>query len=244
MFERLWEGEGHLHAVGHPSERSAGVRRAGPALQRDLPVLTAAFVGAVLFTGCVPQYQPPTASEPHAVLKLRRSYEKTPGQSLREQVEIDEHSAYDEVSAARLGSEALTDAVLMHPAPSTVRVATSFFHIETRRVLETYTEQVPQSYMESYDCSSGFGTNRSYRTCTRPGTRYESRTKTRWVTKSVPVDDGSCEQSVGLSATEGKVYLIQYTYRDRGVCSLSCFEQVPSADGTFTNQPCPGRAAR
>jgi hypothetical protein len=187
----------------------------------------------------VPQYQPPRSDEPHAIVKVRRTYDGVAGASLREVVDIDEHRAYDEVSPSRLGAQARTDSVLVHPVAATAKVAAAFFHMEARQVQETYTQQVPEYGTETYDCGSGFGTNRVYRTCTRPVTRYRSETKTRWVTKNVEVGDGSCEGSIRFAPRNGAVYLLQYTYQENRVCGLSCYEQIPTGGETFANRPCP-----
>jgi hypothetical protein len=201
------------------------------------------LVTSTTLSACIREYRPPTENEPHAILKVRRTYERIGGTSLNETLDIDENRALTAGVSSALGREARTDAVLVHPVPAVARIETGFFHLEMRTVQETYYEQVPVQEMESYDCSSGFGTNRSYRSCTRMATHYKSQPKQRTVTKNVPVSDGSCGAAVRLNPAIGKSYLLEYTYRDHGSCSLTCFEQIPAGDGSFTNAPCPAAPA-
>jgi hypothetical protein len=188
--------------------------------------------------GCVPEYHPPTLAEPHAVVKLRRTYDVIAGVYLREQLLVDDHLAYAASTAASLGAAARIDALLLHPTPAELTMASTFFHQETRRVYETYYEQVSKIEYETYDCSSGSGTSRSYRSCTRSVTRYHSEPRQRWVTRVVDVDDRSCQTGLRFAPVAGRVYLLQYSFQQHGVCSLSCFEQLPQADGTFQNRRC------
>src|SRR6476659_4135069 len=83
---------------------------------------------------CVPPYKPPTLDQPHAVLKLRRSYDTIAGTTLEEEVDIEEHSALRQSTLSRLAQAARTDALLVHPVPSTVDVSVRFFHLETQLV--------------------------------------------------------------------------------------------------------------
>jgi len=39
------------------------------------------------------------------------------------------------------------------------------------------------------------------------------------------VDKYSSEQTVRIAPGVNRVYLLQYTYQDRGACALTCFEQ-------------------
>jgi hypothetical protein len=188
--------------------------------------------------GCVPAYRPPTLAEPHAVIKLRRTYDMIAGSFLRERLLVDDHLAYAASTSASLGAAARIDALLLHPTPAELTMASIFFHQETQQVYETYYEQVPTTDYETYDCSSGSGTSRSYRSCTRSVTRYRSEPRQRWVTRVVDVDDGSCQTGLRFAPMAGRVYLLQYSFQQHGVCSLSCFEQLPQADGSFQNRRC------
>jgi hypothetical protein len=69
--------------------------------------------------------------------------------------------------------------------------------------------------------------------------RYRSVTRYRWVSKLVDVTDAECQATKRFAPLADRVYLMQYTFQEHRACSLSCFEQVPNSDGTFTNLPCP-----
>ncbi|HXK18067.1 MAG TPA: hypothetical protein VNG33_09705 [Polyangiaceae bacterium] len=193
----------------------------------------------LLAVGCVPPYRPPTADQPHAVIKLRRSYDTTAGTTLRESVEVDEHSALSGSVASSFAGAARTDAILAHPLPATFAIHAGFFHTESRFVRESYQESHTTYDYESYDCSSGFGTSKSYRTCSRtvPHTHYETKYRDVW--RQVEVGDGECAAALRFFPQDQHVYLLQYTYHAHSVCSLSCFEQVAQAGGTFQNLQCP-----
>jgi hypothetical protein len=188
---------------------------------------------------CMPPYEPPSADQPHAVIKLRRTYETTAGTHLTESADVDEHYVLKDTSLARVAEAPLASSFLAHPVPGTFGVHSNFHHQEMQMVHESYQESHTEYRSESYDCSSGFGTNKSYRTCTRssPHTVYE--TKYRNVMKSVEVSDGSCSRYVRFFPKADHVYLLQYTYQAPRACDLSCFEQVRGADGGFNNKPCP-----
>lgn len=199
----------------------------------------ASFLLLLMAVGCMPPYEPPTADQPHAVIKLRRTYEVTAGTHLTESAEVDEHYVLKDTSSARIAHAPLADSFLAHPVPGTFGVHSNFHHQETRLVRESYQESRTQYRSESYDCSTGFGTNKSYRTCQRsvPHTTYE--TKYRDVMKSVEVSDGACGRYIRFFPKANHVYLLQYTYQAPRACELSCFEQVRGADGGFQNKPCP-----
>jgi hypothetical protein len=188
---------------------------------------------------CMPPYEPPTADQPHAVIKLRRSYEKTAGTHLTESADVDEHYVLRDTSSARIAQTPLADSFLAHPVPGTFGVHSNFHHQEMQLVRESYQESHTEYRTESYDCSSGYGTNKSYRSCTRsvPHTRYE--TKYRTVTKSVEVSDGACGRYIRFFPKANHIYLLQYTYQAPSACELSCFEQVRGPDGGFKNKQCP-----
>ena len=194
---------------------------------------------ALTMAACVPPYKPPTADQPHAILKLRRSYDTTAGVRLRESVEIDEHSALRQDDSARMAQTPRTDSILAHPLPADFKVNSGFYHTETQMVRESYQESTTTYDMESYDCSSGFGNNKSYRTCTRsvPHTHYETKYRNVW--KQVEVSDGQCSSELRFAPRDQHVYLLQYTYHNHSVCSLSCFVQLQGAGGTFQNLACP-----
>lgn len=190
---------------------------------------------AVCVSACVPRYEPPRSDQPHAVVKLRRSYDQVAGARLEESADIDGHAALRQGLIAGVAATPRTDAVLVHPVPGTFQVSSNFFHIEQRLVTESYT--VPQYHYrtESYSCGSG----QFPRTCTRSVTTTTYDTRYRTVLRSVPVSDGSCSRALRFWPRDGRAYLVQYTYSAPSVCSLSCFEQLPRADGEFENRACP-----
>lgn len=161
-------------------------------------------------TGCMAQYKPPTAQQPHAVVKFRRTYETTAGSSLTEVLVVDDTWAIRKQSSTRDVGKVHTDAVLLHPGDSRVELHATFSHQESR------------SQQESYSC----GTSDSPRTCYRT------------VQRVVTVVDGACNQPMGIRFRAGSQYLLQMTYQDGRNCSASCLIQEKLPDGTFENSSC------
>jgi hypothetical protein len=203
---------------------------------------------AFAVTSCVGArpYRPPTAEQPHAVVKLRRSYDAVAGVGLVEYADVVGH---DEATTGRafagrveasLGSTPRTDAVLLYPEqPLELAIGSGFFHMESRQVQESYTVQTPYTSMESYDCSFGYGGTANYRTCQRQVTAYRTETRYRTVTKAVEVGDGECKSAVRFRPRAGRVYLIDYTYRAPGSCNITCVEQeILPGEGSFHAVPC------
>lgn len=194
---------------------------------------------AALAGACVPAYHPPTQADPHALLKVRRTYDTPAGTNLREQLLVDGHRVFALEDHSALASAPRTDPSLVHPVPATYSMQSQFFHREMRTVYESYQDRQPYTTMQSYDCSSGFGANAVHRTCSRSVTDYHYVTKHRWVTKQVEVSDGECHTALRFNPAVDHVYLLQYSYQESGACSLSCFEQVANPDGSFTDSHCP-----
>ncbi len=185
--------------------------------------------------GCAVPYKPPTRDQPHAVLKLRRTYQTSGGTHMREGLSIDGHEAFGAQDARTAAGAVRSDAILVHPTTAEMRVAAGFFHTEMRTVQESYTVQIPYSTYESYSC----GTGRSYQMCSRTVTRYRSETRYRTVVRAVEVSDGSCATSTWLSPALNGTYLLEYEYVHDALCRLACFEQVPTATpGKFENRRC------
>jgi hypothetical protein len=185
--------------------------------------------------GCAQPYEPPTAAQPHAVIKLRRTYETTAGTHLSEAVDVDENYVLRESSHSAVAKAPLTDSFLAHPIPGAFVVHSNFHHTETHMVSESY--QVPHTTysMESYSC----GTASSYRTCSRSVSHTTYTTHYRTVPRQVQVSDGQCARQIRFAPKADHVYLLQYTYQAPGVCRLSCFEQLQGPNGTFENRRCP-----
>lgn len=191
----------------------------------------------LLASGCLPApYRPPTAAQPHAILKLRRTYQTSGGTNLRELATLDTHPALGVTDASTSASAPRIDAILVHPRIAELGVSSTFFHTETRLVHESYQQQVSYSESESYSCGSGT----SYRTCTRLVTRYRNETRYRDVLRQVEVTDGACATALWVAPVVNASYLVEYEYIENNVCRLACFEQAPGAEpGTFQNRPCP-----
>jgi hypothetical protein len=204
-----------------------------------LPKIMVALSCASLSSGCVRQYEPPRPDQPHAIVKVRRTYDRPSGPLLREVINIGEYRAFER-SGVPLEAPG-TDAILVHPGPASWTFAASFFHNESRMVSETYYEQQPYTETESYSC----GTGTSYQSCTRTVTHYRSVAKTRWVTKTVEVTDGHCEVPVAHQAETDHLYIVQFHYLDNDVCQAECYEQVRSPSGVDENRRCqPAQAAK
>jgi hypothetical protein len=188
---------------------------------------------------CIPEYHPPTLGEPHATIKVRRTYDTQAGATLNELLLVDDHSLLHNRIAATLASAPLIDSSLVYPTPATFVMSSTFSHQELHSVDETYYDQEMYSDFESYDCSSGFGTNAVHRTCSRTVTRYRPITRYRQVMRMVDVTDAECRAANRFAPAVDRVYLLQYNYQEHGACSLACFEQAPNPDGTFSNTTCP-----
>lgn len=226
------ESEGRLHARIGNVGGSPALRRRGKAV---LGHLSAMMALALFAASCARQYKPPREDQPHAIVKLRRTYEQTAGLQLHEKVFVDEFEALSMTDHARVAAAARTDALLVHPTPATIQLRTAFFHVEQRREMETYFESESYTAMESYNC----GTGASYQSCTRSVTRTRSVPRQRMVTRNVEVSDGSCTRAIRIAPEAGRVYVIQYTYQEDQACALSCFEQHQAGEGEFEQKRCP-----
>jgi hypothetical protein len=193
-----------------------------------------ALVAMLLVTGCVQVYRPPLPNEPHAVLKLRRVYESRAGARLREVSFIDDHLLGQAVVDQVLSQAPRNDALLVHPRPGTFRVASNFFHLETRLVTESYQVAIPYTTTQSYSC----GTTQYPRTCINTVTNYRYETRYRTVPRVVEISDGSCASAVAMTPRVQATYLLEYTYKGPGLCHLACYEQVAAPGGLFRSRPC------
>ena len=195
---------------------------------------------ALLATACVHPYEAPTPSQPHATIKIRRTFETSAGTQLRETALVSGHSAENTSVAVAEATGPRASAILVHPRPASFAIGGGFSHWETQMVTENYSEQVPYTTIESYSC--GFGTNPQ--TCTRTLTMYRLVPRTRTVPRSVEVSDGRCARALDLAPKVDHMYILDFTYRQNGVCSLSCLEQTAIvSDGTFQTGPCPALTA-
>lgn len=172
-----------------------------------MPLVSALCVFAV---GCMAPYQPPTAAEPHAIVKVRRSYALPLGATLTERVIIDDTLAFRLIRMAGLAREPRTDGLLVHPRISKVRVEATFSHQEMRMVPQTFS------------C----GSYQSPRTCSR------------MMSQTVTVIDSHCRQEMGVRLEQGRTYLFELGSLDPNQCVLRCYLQNPGEGGTFRNERC------
>jgi hypothetical protein len=121
---------------------------------------------------------------------------------LGEGVDIDEHNALRSGVATRAIDGARTDAILVHPIPSTFVFRSGFSHMETQLVHESYQEPHTTYSTESYNC----GTGSSYQTCTRSVTHTTYETRYRDVWRQVEVSDGACSSELRFAPRDGRVY--------------------------------------
>ncbi len=197
---------------------------------------TRAFALSLILTtaACVPAYRAPRLDEPHAVLKVRRSYLSKAGTSLHEDLRIDDHRAFEagvragDVDAPRI------DALLVHPRPGTFSFSSQFSHVENQFVTESYSVQVPYTVNSYGTC--GYG--RSSYSCSQTTTHYRTEYRTRQVWKDVVIDDGTCHLRLRFAPSPNGIYLLEYQYLEPRECRLTCFEQRANPDGTFENTPC------
>jgi hypothetical protein len=137
VFQSLRHREGRMHPGRDERRRDRCLRQEERHLRRASPLVRSAILVAatgLALAGCVPPYRPATADEPHATLKIRRIYEKLAGTRLNERVEG--HLAITESTATPIASAPRTDALLVHPRPARVDLASTFTHQETRTVQE------------------------------------------------------------------------------------------------------------
>ena len=189
----------------------------------------------IIVNACTQAYRPPTVDEPHALVKLRRTYEKAVGSRLTETAAIEGQLVLHTSAESRTASTPRTDALLVHPLPAPFVFAAKFTHWELRSELETRYEQETYWVEESYEC----GSYDHPRSCTRSAMRFRSVPKQQQVTNSVEVADGECSRALQLAPSRDHVYLLQFTYQDSGACALSCYEQVATGDTGVEQRPCP-----
>jgi hypothetical protein len=175
------------------------------------PYLRVGMLAALLLPlGCMKQYKAPTMSEPHAILKVRRHYATPYGSSLSERVIVNGEWALKKVKGSALAVAPQTDALLVHPRESNLKVTAVFSHQESRLV------------SESYSC----GSSQYPRTCTR------------LVSRQVTVIDSSCDPEIGVRFEAGSTYLVELDQIERGECSLRCYRQIEGFDKDFQNEKC------
>jgi hypothetical protein len=183
-------------------------------------------------SGCAAPYRTPLPTEPHAIVTLRRTYNRTVGESLTEWLLVDRQSAFNRVTWTEQIRGPAVDTLRVPPRPSTFTVKVLFSHSEIRPITDTFHEQVPQLRTESFGCATG--------TCTREVTDYHTEQRTQYVSHYLEVSDGTCAKDVRFAPAVDHRYVLQFTYLTHGACSLSCTEQVAAEDGQLQIVPCGG----
>ena len=107
-----------------------------------------------LAAGCIPQYRAPTFDQPHATLKLKRSYALSKGTSLSERMAVDGSWAFAITMPSSVAAEPRTDTLLLHPRPARLLVTSVFFDEESQADQEPTLVSVPYDDVESYDCGT------------------------------------------------------------------------------------------
>ncbi len=197
-------------------------------MSRRVVVTAAALAG--LSTSCVitlPVYQEPAIGTPHALVKLRFVHNATPGP---------QHSTSAVLNDMRVAlpefvpSTPMSRAVRVRNEPAKWKLATEFFHYESKT--ETYTTT------EQYQCGTTTSGSGTY-TYSTP--QYCSRTVTKTRTVQQKVVDGACSAQLEHLPAVGDVQLVQFEFLGPGECSAKCFTQKPNEEeGGFTMEPCAG----
>jgi len=186
-----------------------------------LPVVLILVLGA----GCVHRYTEPAPTEPHALVRIRVVHHTLGGPQLDETVRLNGYAIDMPPGSAATPS---TWALRVRPEATTWRFGTTFFHVEHRQMMRTYTRQVPCG-----TTTGGYGTSRYTQT------RYCSQTEQRWETVAVRVVDAACEASALQRPQVGGAYILQYDYYGNGQCTAQCLRQIPAPDGiSFRLMPC------
>ncbi|MEM1417322.1 MAG: hypothetical protein AAGH15_20660 [Myxococcota bacterium] len=204
-------------------------------MPRFLPLLT--LLGAA---ACMPPaYQPPSETEPHAILKVRHVVHRRAGPNYASDVRLGEFAiderTIDSLAIGGTDSPSHTFYLRVRPDAAPLRIGGNSSHQEQRMVTRYRT--VTESYTcTEYSCT-GYGNNRTCanrtRTCTR--TKQEPYQALEWVT----VVDDACEATMSFAPHVGGTYLVQFDYVGENECRLSCFEQRPRLGGEFEMVPCP-----
>lgn len=181
-----------------------------------------------------PAYVQPTELEPHAILKVRHVVHQRRGPQYDSTIRLGRWSIDERTLDTAPGSEGIVH-VRVRPEAAPLRVGGVSYHYEQRMVTRYRT--VNENYTcYRYTCS-GYGSSQrcgnQSSTCTR------SRRESYQQLETVRVIDDQCAADSYLTPHVGGVYLVQFDYLGENQCNIQCFEQLPSADGQFTLQPCP-----
>jgi hypothetical protein len=96
-------------------------------------------------SSCVPEYRPPSLSEPHAVVKVRLAYHDWSGPQIEQVVMLGEYGVKDFPVPVQGGAGVVIRPVLVRPGPAFWTVRTSFFHSYTTTRTESRGHVVNQT---------------------------------------------------------------------------------------------------
>jgi len=188
-----------------------------------------------LSSGCIPEYRAPTFDQPHATLKLSRSYARSMGTFLSEYLVVDGGRAYAVTVPSSVAAAPRTDTLLVHPSAARLVVISEFFHKESQTGNEIKWVDVPYEDVETYDC----GTFDSPQTCTRVVTKSRSELRHETIYGTVQVTDADCHREITVAPAANDVYLVKFDFVESGICRLSCLQQFKQTNGTLATRPCP-----
>jgi hypothetical protein len=193
------------------------------------PLVRALLPLVLALPGCHAAYVAPSASEPHALLKVRVVYHQAFAGELTQRVSIG-GALVPVLRPSGTLSVPETTAVRVAPAPFTLEVASEFARVEARLV--TLPVQVPYPP----GCVQPGAPNLTGSPlCTRMRVEYQTRT----VSERVPI--ASCVRALGLVPQAGEELLVQYDFEGPGRCALHCRAGAPGSVGG--GRPCVEAAA-
>lgn len=191
-------------------------------MSRRLPLI------ALWLAACAPpHYEPPSLSEPHALVTVRIVHHEVSGPDAVHHTLIDGHAIGLGARTTIVAGAPMSATVRVRPQPAVWRFQSAFSHTEQR--METVYED------ERYACGTeqvGYGTSR------RTQTRYCSRRVPRQRWRQVRVPDGSCEAAFPLSPRIDLRYVVQFDYHGPSSCRARCFVRQPLPGGQFHLLPC------
>jgi hypothetical protein len=184
-------------------------------MHRLLPLALIACAAA-----CAPPlYVQPSIDDPHGTVKVRMVYHEAPRTHLAERVVIDESRIEGRFRPSR---DTRVMPVRVAPGAHRWRIRAVFSHQEQRRVQEN----VQERYMCGTEQVNGISR-----------TKYCTRNRTRWVTRLVTVNDGSCQVDQSHVVRQGVSYIAQFDYFGHRRCTLRYLEQRTRPDGSFDLVP-------
>jgi hypothetical protein len=174
-------------------------------------------------------YVPPTAKQPHAVLRFRRSYQTTSGDQLDEGIRVNGEVAFRSGADADAARSERTDTILIRPDVAQIDVAASFSHFERYVGYVPASAPQPPPTAEPFHC----GTQVCLQSSTDHAREY------RPANEVASIVDQWCEKTLRFVPTAGGVYLIDFVYRGDRLCTVTCSEQGGSDPSSARDCPVP-----